>query len=606
MAPALSRRRRRLLLAAGLAALFLSGAAAVTLVALRPKAPYEPGEKVKGLTADLSRSLPPDHPKVTFTDVTRQAGIRFRHFWGTRTAQLPEDMGSGAAWADYDNDGWQDLFVANEVGPLTLTPGEAATSPAQCALYHNNRDGTFTEVSAKAGIHCPPWAMGAQWGDYDNDGWPDLFITAYGENVLYHNNGNGTFTDVTNRAGVGGRRGFWTGAAWGDYDRDGCLDLYVTGYVKYTYPAELLDSAHTSGVLPAGINFNAFPPARNLLYHNNCNGTFSEVAARAGVLGETGRGLGAVWADLDDDGWPDLYVADDEDGNLLYRNRGDGTFENITDASHVPDYRGSMGLALGDWNGDGATDIFVTHWLAQENALFDNQLSRDRQARSEGPAAGPVRPDFVDEADRYGLGQIALDYVGWATFFVDYDNDGRLDLFVVNGSTNQQRDNPRLLVPMKSQLFWNRNNSEGFYDVSAVSGDYFQKAYVGRGAAYADYDNDGDLDVFVVNNGGPGILLRNDGGNRDHWLEVRLEGRKSNRMGFGTKLRLFVGGAAQFREVGGQAPYLSQNTTVQHFGLGTHTEADSLVVTWLSGICQVFTHVAANQILHIVEGEGGR
>jgi endonuclease YncB( thermonuclease family) len=212
----------------------------------------------------------------------------------------------------------------------------------------------------------------------------------------------------------------------------------------------------------------------------------------------------------------------------------------------------------------------------------------------------------VDEADRFGLGQVALDYVGWGTFFFDYDDDGRLDLFVVNGHTNQQRNNPRLLAPMRSLLFWNRNNSDGFYDVSAVSGDYFRQAYVGRGAAYADYDNDGDLDVFVVNHGGPGILLRNDGGNRNHWLEVALEGRRSNRMGFGTKLRLVVGQAVQIREVGGQAPYLSQNTPVQHFGLGARTEADTLVVTWLSGVCQVFTHVAADQMLHVVEGAGGR
>lgn len=611
-----------MLLVATLALVFLLGAGAVTLLALKPEPKYRPGERLEGLTAELARSLPPDYPRVTFQDVTQAAGISFRHFWGSRTSQIPEDMGSGAAWGDYDNDGWMDLFVVNLVGPITLSADEAAKSPATAVLYHNNGDGTFTDVTTRAGVGYRGWGMGAWWGDYDNDGWPDLFVTSYGENVLYHNHGDGTFTDVTRRSGAGGKRGFWAGAAWGDYDQDGWLDLYVTGYVQYSYPADLMGAAYYDAENPASINPNTFDPERNLLYHNNGDGTFTEVAAGARVLGEHGKGLGAVWADLDEDGWPDLYVANDVSDNQLFYNLGNGTFRDISHLARVADYRSAMGLAIGDWDGDQDLDIFITHWIAQENALYDNQ--RDRTA-SGGPPA-PFQPGgpeaatrakaganqvgtalvFMDEADRFGVGQIALDYVGWGTFFFDYDNDGRLDLFVVNGHTFQQRDAPALLVPQHSQLFWNRGAQEGFYDVGAVSGEYFRQAYVGRGAAFADYDNDGDLDVFVVNHGGPAVLLRNQGGNRRSWLQVKLEGRQSNRSAMGAKLRLVAGRTVQIREVGAQAPYLSQNSLIEHFGLGNETQADSLVVSWPSGVRQVFTGLRANQVLHVVEGVGGR
>ncbi|MBI2073966.1 MAG: CRTAC1 family protein [Gemmatimonadetes bacterium] len=598
MLHALPRRKRRLLLTAGLAVVFLLATAAVALLALKPEPGYRPGEELEGLTAELTRSLPSDYPRVTFLDVTQPAGITFRHFWGRRTSQLPEDMGSGAAWADYDNDGWLDLFVVNISGPVTLSREEIAASPARCVLYRNNGDGTFTNVTDQAGVGYRGVGMGAEWGDYDNDGWPDLFVTSYGENVLYHNERDGTFSDRTKSSGLGGIPGFWAGVAWGDFDRDGFLDLYVTGYVRYSHPADLMGSTLYDAENPASINPNSFEPARNLLYRNNGDGRFTEVAARAGVLGEKGKSLEAAWSDLDEDGWPDLYVANDVSDNMLFRNLGNGTFEDISHSARVADYRSAMGLALGDWDGDQDTDIFITHWIAQENALYNNQ--RERFLAGGGPLV------FMDEADRYGVGQIALDYVGWGTFFFDYDNDGKLDLFVANGHTFQQRNAPHLLAPQNSQLFWNRGAEEGFYDVSAVSGEYFRKAYVGRGAAFGDYDNDGDLDVFVVNHGGPGILLRNEGGNRNRWLQVRLEGRQSNRMALGAKLRLVVGKTVHIREVGAQSSYLSQNSLIEHFGMGSHTEADTLAVAWPSGVRQVFTRVPANQVLHVVEGEGGR
>ena len=268
---------------------------------------------------------------------------------------------------------------------------------------------------------------------------------------------------------------------------------------------------------------------------------------------------------FDEDGWPDLYVANDVSDNVLYRNRHDGTFEDISHAAHVGDYRSAMGIAVGDWDGDGDQDLYLTHWLAQENALYDNSAGR-LEGRQHGQVA--ARRLFVDESDRYGLGQISLDFVGWGTSFIDYDNDGRPDLFVVNGSTLQFPEDSTHLVPMRSQMFWNRGPTEGFFDVSPVSGSYFRNAYVGRGAAFADYDNDGDIDVFVVNNGGPGILLRNDGGNRNHWLAVELRGTKSNRQGIGAKLRLVAGGATSGRQGRRAGSYLSQNSLVETFGLG--------------------------------------
>jgi hypothetical protein len=591
------RRRRLLVLTAGLGTLFVAAAAVATWIATRPAPTYRPGEAVQGLTADLARDLPSDYPRVTFTDVSAEAGIRFRHFDGHRTSQLPEDMGSGAAWGDFDNDGWLDLYVVNEVGPLTAAaPDDVARSPAHAALYRNLGDGTFRDVSAEAGVRLRGWGMGASWADYDNDGRLDLFVTAYGENVLYHNDGDGTFTDRTDAAGMGGHPGFWAGARWGDYDRDGRLDLYVTGYVRYRQLPDRGMTRQYDVEQPAGINPSSFEPLANLLFHNHGNGTFTEVAAQAGVANEMGRSLSAVWADFDDDGWPDLYVANDVSDNAMYRNLRDGTFTDVSLAARVADYRGAMGLAVGDWDGDEDLDIFVTHWLAQENALYSNR-------RAELKARGAYLPglQFTDEADRYGVGQIALDFVGWGTSFFDYDNDGRPDLFVVNGSTLEVKNDPRLLVPMRSLLLWNRGAGDGFYDVGAVSGSYFAEQYVGRGAAFGDYDNDGDVDVFVVNNGGPGILLRNDGGNRNRWLGVALRGTTSNRFGVGARLRLVAGGAVQVREVGAQASYLSDNSLIEHFGLGTTRTADTLEIRWPSGTRQVVLWPETNRVLRVEE-----
>ncbi|HEU4996582.1 MAG TPA: FG-GAP-like repeat-containing protein [Gemmatimonadaceae bacterium] len=588
----MTRRSRLLYLTLAGAIAFIAAATGATVRWRQSEPTYRPGEDREGITSELTRNLPPDYPRVAFTDVTRQAGIAFTHFSGRRTSQLPEDMGSGAAWADYDNDGWMDLVVSNEVGPITLDDAARRESPARARLYHNER-GRFTDVTVKSGIDFRGWGMGVAWGDYDNDGYVDLVLTAYGHNVLYHNNGDGTFSDRSLVSRVGVPEGFWTGASWGDYDRDGLLDLYVTGYVKYTR----VDSG-ASGKYdvenPASINPSSFAPERNLLFHNDGNGVFSDVAAAAGVTDTTGRGLSAAWADFDSDGWIDLYVANDQSDNAFFRNLGNGKFRDISHAARVADYRSAMGIAVGDWNNDGTLDLFLTHWIAQENALYTNQLAASKLT-------------FMDEADRVGLGQISLDFVGWATSFTDYDNDGKVDLFVVNGSTLQDKADPARLVPMRNQLFWNRGRRKGFFDVSPAAGPTFGQEFVGRGAAFADYDNDGDDDIFIVNHGGPGILLRNDGGNRHHWMQVQLRGSRSNRQGFGALVRVVVGDTVQTRQVGAQSSYLSQNSLVETFGLGGASRVDTLEVRWPSGARDVRTGVVANARVEIVEtiGSGG-
>lgn len=595
-----SRRKRLAALTAGGALVFTAGVAVLVSAGLRPPDAYRPGGAVEGLTADLARDLPPDYPRVVFTNVAREAGVRFSHFAGRRTSQLPEDMGSGAAWGDYDGDGWMDLYVVNQAGPIDLSPADVAASPARSALYHNQGDGTFREVAGSAGVAFRGTGMGAAWGDYDGDGHLDLVVTAYGRNVLYRNLGDGTFRDATREAGLEGPEGFWAGASWADYDRDGDLDLYIVGYVRYVADRAAESSTQYDIETPPALNPSVFEPERNLLYRNEGDGTFTEVAEQAGVLGAEGRSLSAAWTDLDEDGWLDLYVANDVSDNVLYHNRRDGTFREISHEAMVADYRGAMGLAVGDWNGDGDTDLFVTHWIAQENALYDNRI-RSRFETLDAPPRN--RLHFMDTADRWGLGQIALDFVGWGTSFLDYDNDGRPDLLVANGSTFQDAEAPHRLIPMRDQLFWNRGPEDGFYDVSPVAGAYFAEAHVGRGAAIADYDNDGDLDAFIVNQGGPGVLLRNDGGNRNGWLQLRLEGRGGNRQAVGARVRLVAGGTVQVQEVGAQSSYLSQNSPVVHFGLGDRAFADTLEVRWPGGLRQTFRDVRANRLLRLAEGE---
>ncbi|MDX1617405.1 MAG: CRTAC1 family protein [Balneolaceae bacterium] len=552
---------------------------------------YIPGEEVEGLTTRLERGVPEDYTPVTFTDATKEAGIRFQHFGFDRTSQLPEDMGSGAAWLDYDNDGWDDLFVVNYSAPLDTE----VDRPSRCALYRNNGDGTFQDVSQPSGLDLAIRGMGFAAGDYNNDGWTDLAVTAYGRSVLMKNNGDGTFTNVTARAGLDGREGYWAGASWADYDRDGDLDLYITGYVKYVDFG--LPGSDLAAEEPASINPSSFRPERNLFYRNNGDGTFTEIARQSGVENPSGRSLSATWADFNNDLWPDLYVANDVSDNVLYLNRQNGTFEDISHSAHVADYRGAMGIAAGDWDNDLDMDLFITHWIAQENALFTNRWNDTLRSRT-GQSL-----QFKDDSAIHGLGQSSLDYIAWATSFKDLDLDGKLDLFIANGSTFQMPDEPTRLRPMPDQVYWNGGKRRGFFDVSSVSGPYFEDSYVGRGAAFSDYDRDGDPDLFLVNHNGPGILLRNDSDLGRNWLAVRLEGKKSGHSAVGARLRLVAGDLEQIRQVGSQSSYLSQDSHVQLFGLGERPGVDTLEVTWPTGKRELHLNLKPNRLLKIVEGQ---
>lgn len=597
MAKRTTKRRRRLTIAIISGVVFTGILTTWGFYNYSSKENYVPGEKIEGLTSDLARDLPEGYPAITFLDVTAEAGIKFDHFSSERTIQLPEDMGSGAAWGDYDNDGWQDVFIANFSGSINQSEDMLQKSSIHSQLYHNNQDGTFTEVSAASGVDLRAWANGCAWGDYNNDGMLDLFVSTFGNNYLYKNIGDGTFENVTQKTGIADYNNYWAGIAWADYDLDGHLDIYVCGYVDYQPTANNSTTLQYNATVPASINPSSFKPIGNLLFHNNGNGTFSEVAAKSGVQNENGRSLAASWCDFDDDGLPDLYVANDVSDNALYRNNGDGTFEDVSYASFVADYRGAMGIGTGDWDNDGDFDMFITHWMAQENALYTNLAA---QINTKDLATNN-RLKFMDEADRYGLGQIALEYIGFGTFFFDYNNDGKLDIFIANGSTFQNRENPNELIPMKDQILWNRGGKEGFYNVSPVSGPYFSEAFVGRGAAYADYDNDGDLDVLVVNNVGPAKLLRNDGGNKSNWIQLKLNKTGKNKFALGTKIRMVSGEEQQVRQIDSQGSYLSQSSLIEHFGLGEKTMADTVEITWPGGKKQIEVQLQVNQLHFISE-----
>jgi enediyne biosynthesis protein E4 len=593
-----SRREKRLAQTGGVAVLLLIIAGVWVARVLAPEAGYVPGDPLEGLTSELLRDLPDDRPPITFSEVTAAAGIEFSHFDGVRASQIVEDMGSGAAWGDFDGDGWPDLFLVNS-GPLASEDTEGSQPVNRSQLYRNLGDGTFRELGEEAGVAVTGIGMGAAWADFDNDGNLDLVVSGYPRLHLFRNQGNGRFEDVSQASGLEAFEGFWAGVTWGDYDRDGLLDLYVTGYVQYEPQLGASSSSQYEAEVPASLNPSAFEAARNLLFHNDGRGRFTERAAAAGVLDESGRGLSAAWVDLNADAWPDLYVANDVSDNALFVNQTDGTFINVSHPSLVADYRGAMGIAVGDWDGDQDLDLFLTHWIAQENALYSNLLNQ--LSTPEDPER---RLQFRDDADRFGLGQIALDYVGWATSFLDFDNDGRLDLFVVNGSTFQQDDDPRKLIGMRDQLFWNAGRKRGFFDIGPALGPYFMEEHVGRGGAAADYDQDGDLDLFIVNHSGAGVLLRNDG-EHGAWLQVDLRGTTSNRDGFGTEVEIYSADSIiGFEQKGAQSSYLSQNDGTLHFGLGPLSQADSVVVTWPDGFRQSVEETPANGRLLVIQRGG--
>ena len=543
------------------------------------------------------------NPPVIFKDVTQTAGVNFVHSAGVRSSVLPEDVGSGAAFADYNNDGHIDLYVVNNPGPLHAKVTDA--SPGN-VLYRNNGDGTFTDVTEKAGGGDRGYGMGCVFGDYDNDGDLDLYVTNYGQNVLYRNNGDGTFTDLTEEAGVGDTR-WGTGAVFGDYDNDGDLDLYVPNYIEHDLD-KLAEAQKTSTQygqsVPRKLNPHSFEPQDNVLYRNNGDGTFTDVTAELSVESPGGRSLQAIFTDFDLDGDLELYVANDLSPNFLYRNNGDGTFTDVSDASWAADFRGSMGLATGDYDGDGDLDLFMSHWIEQENALYSNMWKEEGAIGGKSSKVEGMQPiHLVDESYGASLGEESLKYVGWGTDLFDYDNDGDLDIFVANGHTFQYLDNYDLLIPQKDQFF--RYDGDGiFTDLSAATGIAALPYRVGRGVAFGDYDSDGDVDIFIVNNHDRAVLLRNEGGNRNNWLHVKVIGTKGNHDAVGARIRLKAGDRIQLREINAGASYLSFNSLTAEFGLGQETTVDWIEVIWLGGDTERFAGVGVNQRVVLREGSG--
>lgn len=534
----------------------------------------------------------------TFVDATHDAGIRFQHSIGSRSSLLPEDMGSGAGFADIDNDGDLDLYIVNIPGALKDISFKKKRDLPTNVLYRNNGNGTFTDITKSANVGDTGYGMGCVFADYNGDGNLDLYVTNYGENVLYRNNGDSTFTDVTQMAGVGCP--LWsTGAAFADYDGDNDLDLYVCNYVVYDLEKleEMQAESKQSGKpVPSALNPHVFEPQDNVFYRNNGDGTFTDVTTEAEVAATGGRSLQAIFSDFDNDNDMDLYVANDTSENHVFRNEGDRNFTDVSTESWAADFRGSMGLTAGDVDADGDIDLFISHWVDEENALYRNLLNEDNN---------PKRIRFVDESYVSMLAEMSIKQIGWGTSLFDYDNDGDLDIFVVNGSTFQELDQPELLIPQHDQLF--QNDGDGvFSDVSKNSGISVLPVRVSRGATFGDYDNDGDIDIFIVNNYAKPTLLQNKTdtlNDKNNWLQVKLTGTNENRFAVGSKILLTTADATQIREIYAGESYMSSNSFIAEFGLGKSEHIKMLKVIWPNGKTQSLQDISVNQLIQITQNE---
>jgi enediyne biosynthesis protein E4 len=539
-----------------------------------------------GWTSPPAQPAASDLAPGNFVEVTEQDGVHFRH-QAPHTAKkyLIETMGSGVALFDYDNDGRLDIFFVNGASHGDPTP--KGTIPKKTGteywnrLYHQKPDGTFEDVTEKAGLAGVGYGMGAAVGDYDNDGYEDLYVTAYGGNRLYHNNGNGTFTDVTEKAGVGGS-GWSTSAAWVDLDGDGYLDLVVLRYVTWDWD-DVWCGEHREGYR-GYCHPDVFPPISMLVYHNNGNGTFTEEAHKLG-LDKPGRALGIAIADYDRDGHPDIFVANDSMPEFLFHNKGNGTFEEVAlDADVAFDGEGrtyaGMGVDFSDYNNDGLPDLFVDNLGEQKYALYQNN--------GDGTFSYASYPT--------GIGGMTLLHSGWGARLVDYDNDGWKDLLVAQG---HDMDNIELTQPQlhyREPMLLARNiGGKRFVDVSAISGPVFQNRWAARGLAIGDINNDGLVDAVVTENDGPAHIVMNEAKTANHWIGFKLVGHTSNRDGIGAVIRITTSQGSQWTTVTTASSYLSSSDVRAHFGLGSDTKAATVEIRWPSGILQ-----------HLTDAEGGR
>jgi enediyne biosynthesis protein E4 len=528
-------------------------------------------------------------PPGQFTNVTRSAGIAFVHFKGTNgTSVILEEAGPGVCVADFDGDGYQDIYFVN--GRDLYKRGINTRN----ALYRNQGNGAFTDITEKAGVPGDAYGLGCIWGDYDNDGFPDLYVTQYGKNVLYHNNGNGTFTDVTDKAGVGGADFgtiFHTGATFFDYDRDGKLDLYVGGYANFTSTSQ---RTCTIGYgIATSCRPQAYPGSPAVLYHNNGDGTFTNVTKAAKIYQPKGYNLSVAAADYDNDGWPDLFVANDGAEAYLYHNNKNGTFTEVAVTSGMAltmngDAMAAMCMSLGDYDNDGNLDLYIS----------DFQLASDHVWHNDGKG-------FFDEvSETAGITLPTRNVLSFGGGFFDYDNDRWLDLFIANGHVYEEveRVNSDSHYKQINSLFHNDGNGK-FTDVTKAAGEGFTKPFAGRGAAFADFDNDGNIDIVVANAGDPPLLLHNTGGSGNHFINLKLVGTKSNRDAMGARIKLVAGGISQIREIAGGGSYLSQSDLRANFGLGPSKRAETVEIWWPSGARQAFKNVDADRFYLIEEGK---
>jgi len=533
----------------------------------------------------LTRALPAEADPVQFVNAISDAGIEFSYVDGASGRKyMPETMGSGAAFFDYDGDGDLDLYILSG----TPLPGFPYDRWPTNVLYRNRGDGTFSDGTETTGVGHAGYGMGAAVGDYDNDGDADLYVTNYGPNVLYRNNGDGTFSDVTAEMRVGDT-GWGTNAAFVDYDNDGDLDLYVANYLVFDLDNPI---KCRQGTARAYCGPTAYPGQSGILYRNDGEAPFADVTREAGLFTYAGRQLGAVFGDLDNDGDPDLFVANDKTPNFLFWNNGDGTFTEaglITGVAYNEDgvAESAMGADLGDYDNDGYTDIALAtfQWLA--NTLYHNDGNGF----------------FTDVTFNAHLGEESQPYLGMTIAFLDYDNDGHTDLFLANGhlDENVKEYDAMAEYPQRNQLF--RNNGDGtFQEVTEQAGPGFRIERVSHGSAFGDYDNDGDMDIFVSNSNDQSCsLLRNDGGNTNHWLMIRTVGRKSNRDGIGARITVTAGDRVQHKEVRSGYGYLGANDLRVHFGLGDRTRADEVRIRWPSGIVQVLRDMEADRVVQVEE-----